>query len=121
MTCCDDAFCSRHDPRKAQENHQRGRYPVRALSGALVIHEQRVSRSIEWTRHLTSGAIAIGLVLGGYVWGTWSDWGLTSRLENFQFAVDRCAFAAPQLSIPGIGRVCRYDSLARTGDAAVRQ
>lgn len=94
---------------------------VRALSGAIVVHEQRVSRSIEWTRHLTSGAIAIGLVLGGYVWGTWADWGMATRLEDFRFAIDRCAFSAPALTIPGVGRVCRLDSMVRTGDLALEQ
>ena len=92
---------------------------VKALSGAVVIHEQRVSRSIEWTRHFTSGAIAIGLLLGGYVWGTWSDWGMATRLEDFRFAIDRCAFSAPALMMPGVGKVCRLDSMVRTGDLAL--
>lgn len=94
---------------------------IRALSGALVIREKRVSRSIEWTRHLTSGAIAIGLVLGGYVWGTWSDWGMATRLEDFRFAIDRCAYSRPALVIPGVGKVCRLDSMVRVGDLALEQ
>lgn len=94
---------------------------VRALSGALVIHEQRVSHSIEWGRHFTLAAIAIGLVFGGYVWGTWADWGMATRLEDFRFAIDRCAFSTPALTIPGVGKVCRLDSMVRTGDLALGQ
>lgn len=94
---------------------------VRALSGALVIHEQRVSRSIEWGRHFTLAAIAVGLVFGGYVWGTWADWGMATRLEDFRFAIDRCAFSTPALTIPGVGKVCRLDSMVRTGDLALEQ
>jgi hypothetical protein len=35
-TCCDGAFCSRHDPRKVRENH-RGRYRRRGLKTPQIL------------------------------------------------------------------------------------
>jgi hypothetical protein len=63
---------------------------IRGVKDALVIKERRRDRNMEWTRALGAGGIALALVVSGYVWGTWSDWGMASRIESVGAAVERC-------------------------------
>ena len=63
---------------------------IRGVKGALVIKERRRDRNMEWTRALGASGIALALVVSGYVWGTWSDWGMASRIESVGAAVERC-------------------------------
>jgi hypothetical protein len=63
---------------------------TRGVRDALVIRERRYNHEREWVRGLCIGAMMLGLVLTGYIWGTWSDWGLTSRVESIGTAVERC-------------------------------
>jgi hypothetical protein len=63
---------------------------IRGTRDALVIREHRHNRNVEWARAFGAGALMLGLVLFGYGWGTWSDWGMTSRIENIGRAIERC-------------------------------
>jgi hypothetical protein len=63
---------------------------IKATKTALVIREQRFNRNIEWSRAMGTGTFMLGLVLFGYVWGTWSDWGLSRRIESVGAAVQHC-------------------------------
>ena len=63
---------------------------IRGTRDALVIREHRHNRNVEWARALGAGALMLGLVLLGYGWGTWSDWGMTSRIESIGRAIERC-------------------------------
>jgi hypothetical protein len=63
---------------------------TRGVREALVIRERRYNHDLEWRRALGVGAVMLGLVLAGYIWGTWADWGLTSRVESIGSAVERC-------------------------------
>jgi hypothetical protein len=63
---------------------------VRGVRQALVIRERRYNHEAEWARAVGLGMLMLGLVLFGYGWGTWSDWGMASRVENIGAAIDRC-------------------------------
>jgi hypothetical protein len=63
---------------------------IRGTRDALVIREHRHNRNVEWARAFGAGALMLGLMLFGYGWGTWSDWGMTSRIENIGRAIERC-------------------------------
>jgi hypothetical protein len=63
---------------------------TRGVREALVIRERRYNHDLEWRRALGVGAVMVGLLLAGYFWGTWSDWGLSSRVESIGSAVERC-------------------------------
>jgi hypothetical protein len=63
---------------------------TRGVREALVIRERRYNHEREWVRALCIGGLMVGLVLGGYLWGTWSDWGVSSRIESIGIAVERC-------------------------------
>jgi hypothetical protein len=63
---------------------------TRGVREALVIKQRRYNHEREWMRALGMGALMVGLVLTGYVWGTWSDWGMASRVENIGAAIERC-------------------------------
>ncbi|WP_158744956.1 hypothetical protein [Acidisphaera sp. L21] len=63
---------------------------TRGVREALVIRERRYNHEREWVRALCIGGLMVGLVLSGYLWGTWSDWGVSSRIESIGIAVERC-------------------------------
>jgi hypothetical protein len=63
---------------------------TRGVREALVIRERRYNHNLEWKRAVGIGALMVGLVLAGYLWHTWSYWGLTSRVESMGAAVERC-------------------------------
>jgi hypothetical protein len=63
---------------------------VRGVREALVIRERRYNHKAEWARAVGLGMLMLGLVLFGYGWGTWSDWGMARRVENIGAAIDRC-------------------------------
>jgi hypothetical protein len=63
---------------------------IRGTRDALVIREHRHNRNVEWARAFGAGALMLGLVLLGYGWGTWSDWGMTSRIESIGRTIERC-------------------------------
>ncbi len=63
---------------------------IKGVRHALVIKQHRYNHYVEWARGLGIGALMLGLVVSGYVWGTWSDWGLSSRIERLGAAVEHC-------------------------------
>lgn len=63
---------------------------IRGVKEAIVIRERRYNHTVEFNRALGIGAIILALVILGYVWGTWSDWGMSSRLEKIGTALERC-------------------------------
>ncbi|NPD66325.1 hypothetical protein HN018_23445 (plasmid) [Lichenicola cladoniae] len=63
---------------------------IRGVKEALVIKERRRDKNMELTRALGAAGLALALVISGYVWGTWSDWGLSSRIESVGAAIQRC-------------------------------
>ena len=63
---------------------------IRGVKDALVIKERRRDRNLEWTRALGAGGIALALVVSGYVWASWSDWGMASRVESIGAAIEHC-------------------------------
>jgi hypothetical protein len=63
---------------------------VRGVRQALVIRERRYNHQAEWARAVGLGMLMLGLVLFGYGWGTWSDWGMARRVENIGAAIERC-------------------------------
>jgi hypothetical protein len=63
---------------------------IRGVKEALVIKERRRDKNMELTRALGASGLALALVISGYVWGTWSDWGLSSRIESVGAAIQRC-------------------------------
>jgi hypothetical protein len=85
---------------------------VRGVRHALVIKERRYNHAVEWMRGLGIGALMLGLVLGGYVWGTWSDWGLTARVENIGSAIERCRLTSHWADDKG-KRLCEMDDFVR--------
>jgi hypothetical protein len=84
---------------------------TRGVREALVIRERRYNHDLEWRRALGVGAVMVGLVLGGYLWGTWSDWGLTSRVESIGSAVERCQLTSPWADDKG-NRLCEIKDFA---------
>ncbi|WP_158803415.1 hypothetical protein [Acidisoma sp. L85] len=63
---------------------------TRGVREALVIKQRRYNHNLEFVRALCLGALMVGLVLTGYVWGTWSDWGMAGRVEKIGAAIERC-------------------------------
>jgi hypothetical protein len=63
---------------------------MRGVREALVIKQRRYNHNLEFVRALCLGALMVGLVVTGYVWGTWSDWGMAGRVENIGAAIERC-------------------------------
>ncbi len=63
---------------------------IRGVKDALVIKERRRDQNMEWTRALGAAGLTLALVISGYVWGTWSDWGMSSRIESVGAAIERC-------------------------------
>lgn len=63
---------------------------IKGVRHALVIKQHRYNHNVEWARGLGIGALMLCLVVSGYVWATWSDWGLSSRVENLGATVEHC-------------------------------
>ena len=63
---------------------------TRGVREALVIRERRYNHEREWGRALCIGTLMVSLVFTGYLWGTWSDWGLTARIQSIGSAMERC-------------------------------
>lgn len=63
---------------------------IRGVKDALVIKERRRDQNMEWTRAVGAAGLTLALVISGYVWGTWSDWGMSSRIESVGAAIERC-------------------------------
>jgi hypothetical protein len=63
---------------------------TRGVREALVIRERRYNHEREWRRAIGIGALMISLVFAGYLWGTWGDWGLSSRVQRIGAAMERC-------------------------------
>jgi hypothetical protein len=63
---------------------------TRGVREALVIKQRRYNHNLEFVRALCLGVLMVGLVVTGYVWGTWSDWGMAGRVENIGAAIERC-------------------------------
>jgi hypothetical protein len=84
---------------------------IKATKDAMIIRERRFNRNIEWGRALGTGALMVGLVLFGYVWGTWSDWGMSRRVETLGSAIRYCQDTSPWKDDKG-NRLCdlRYFS-----------
>jgi hypothetical protein len=84
---------------------------TRGVREALVIRERRYNHDREWMRALCIGALMVGLVLTGYAWGTWSDWGLTSRVESIGAALERCQLTSRWADEKG-NRLCEMNDFA---------
>jgi hypothetical protein len=63
---------------------------TRGVREALVIKQRRYNHNLEFVRALCLGVLMVGLVVTGYVWGTWSDRGMAGRVENIGAAIERC-------------------------------
>ena len=63
---------------------------IRATRGELLSRYALLKTTIQWGASLGIGVTMVALVLFGYAWGTWSDWGMTSRIEAVGAAVERC-------------------------------
>jgi hypothetical protein len=63
---------------------------TRGVREALVIKQRRYNHNLEFIRALCVGALMVSLMLTGYFWGTWSDWGMAGRVENIGAAIERC-------------------------------
>jgi hypothetical protein len=63
---------------------------IRATRADLLSRQRLLKSTIEWGRAIGIGGLMITLVLFGYVWGTWSDWGMASRIEAVGSAIERC-------------------------------
>ena len=85
---------------------------IRGVKDALVIKERRRDRNMEWTRALGAGGIALALVVSGYVWGTWSDWGMASRIESVGAAIERCQVTSKWADDKG-HRLCQMSDFLR--------
>jgi hypothetical protein len=85
---------------------------VRGVREAVVIKERRYNHAVEWMRGLGIGALMLSLVLGGFIWGTWSDWGLTARIENIGSAIVRCQLTSHWADDKG-KRLCEVDDFVR--------
>jgi hypothetical protein len=84
---------------------------TRGVREALVIRERRYNHDREWMRALCIGALMVGLVLTGYAWGTWSDWGLTSHVERIGTALERCQLTSRWADEKG-NRLCQMNDFA---------
>jgi len=63
---------------------------IRATRGELLSRHALLKTTIQWGASLGIGVAMVALVIVGYAWGTWSDWGMTSRIEAVGAAVERC-------------------------------
>ncbi len=63
---------------------------IRATRGELLSRYALLKTTIQWGASLGIGAVMVAMVIFGYAWGTWSDWGMTSRIEAVGAAVERC-------------------------------
>jgi len=63
---------------------------IKGVRHALVIKQHRYNHNVEWARGLGIGALMLCLVLSGYVWASWSDWGLSRRIESLGAAIEHC-------------------------------
>ena len=63
---------------------------IRATRGELLSRYALLRTTVQWGASFGIGVVMIALVLCGYVWGTWSDWGMTSRIQAVSAAVERC-------------------------------
>ena len=63
---------------------------VKAVQKAVVIREERFNkeRNLRWI--LGAGAAMLALVLVGYGWASWSDWGDSGRVVRLTAAIQRC-------------------------------
>jgi len=75
------------------------------LRQAVVIKERRHNRHVEWGRAVAAGAVAVGLLIGGYVLGTWDDSGVNA-------AVEQCELH-PLQDIKTGARYCLLDELLK--------
>jgi hypothetical protein len=85
---------------------------IRGVRQAVVIKETRYNRNVEWARACGAVAAALGLVLFGYCWGVWSDWGLTARVESIGSAIDRCQATSGWADDKG-QRLCELNDFLR--------
>ena len=81
---------------------------TRGVRKALVIRERRYNHEREWGRALCIGALMVSLVFTGYLWGTWSDWGLTARIQNIGSAMERCQLTSRWADDKG-NRLCEMN------------
>lgn len=63
---------------------------VRGVKEAIVIKEKRYNHSVEFNRAVGIGGAMLGLVVLGYAWGIWGDWGMSSRVEKIGMAIEKC-------------------------------
>lgn len=92
---------------------------IQGTKAALVIRERRYNRNFECGRAFAAGALMLGLVLFGYGWGTWSDWGMSSRLESVGSAVERCQLTSKWTDDKG-HRLCELSDFVRNERVPVR-
>jgi len=85
---------------------------TRGVREALVIRERRYNHERECWRAIGIGAAMISLVFAGYVWGTWGDWGLSSRVEHLGAAIERCELASHWADDKG-NRLCEIGDFSR--------
>jgi hypothetical protein len=85
---------------------------TRGVREALVIRERRYNHDREWGRALGIGGVMIGLVFAGYIWGTWGDWGLSSRVERIGAAIERCELTSHWADDNG-NRLCEMSDFSR--------
>jgi hypothetical protein len=84
---------------------------IRGTREALVIHARRRSLDAEIGRLIGVGALMLGLVLFGYVWATWSDWGSARRIEAIGMAIERCQVTSTWTDDQG-HRLCEMSDFA---------
>ncbi len=85
---------------------------IRGVKDALVIKERRRDQNMEWTRALGAAGLTLALVISGYVWGTWSDWGMSSRIESVGAAIERCQVTSKWADDKG-HRLCQMSDFLR--------
>jgi hypothetical protein len=85
---------------------------TRGVREALVIKERRYNHERDWRRALSIGGLMLGLMMVGYVWGIWSDWGLTSRLESIGIAIEKCRLTSHWADDKG-NRLCEMNDFSR--------
>jgi hypothetical protein len=85
---------------------------IRGTREALVIHARRRSLDAELGRLVGVGVIMVALVLVGYGWGTWSDWGLTRRVETIGMGIERCQVTSKWTDDQG-HRLCELSDFVR--------
>jgi hypothetical protein len=85
---------------------------IRGTREALVIHARRRSLDAEVGRLIGVGAVMLALVLFGYGWGTWSDWGLSKRVEVIGMGIERCQVTSKWTDDQG-HRLCELSDFAQ--------